>query len=388
MAFCMELQMAKPRPTSSYRVVGTDGNDSLKVPAGATLFNTTFDGGKGSDTLDLSAFSSAGVYVRVEPGYTQQTSSVADRPFTGTFGGTNVFNVPIISGSIKNIENLIGTAGDDFLYVQSNGPIAKRVDGGPGDDVVHSLGGNARLIGGTGSDWLVSYWENNVLIGGLDDNLPGSDGQRDFFWLASAPTILDYEVGVDRMVLESVIGSIDVIYNGVEWRAEGNGSSLWINGVREVTLANVSVEEARTTSFGLVLSPVNNVVQGGPNDDILYVGGATTTTRVLIAANSGDDVLKNFDLPLDGLVFADGLEIVWSNSVVNGLNALVGTFQGGSVTIERLSMNDVAALQIEGPRGTLSATINPIASAWSNSDDVPSPSLSVLAPTFDGQWWA
>lgn len=378
--------MGKTRNTAT-RIVGTDGDDRLVLPAGATLPGVTIDGGKGSDTLDLSGYNSKGVYIRVEPGYSRQNSSVAEQPFTGVFGSQK-FTAPLISGSIRNVENLIGTSGDDFLYVMANGPIPKRVEGGPGDDVVHSLGGNARLIGGPGSDWLVSYWENNVLIAGDDDGDPSPDGVRDFFYLGSAPTILDYEVGTDHILLESVAGSVAAIYNSVEWRAEGSGSSLWINGVREVTLANVGVEQAKTIAFGLILSAVDNVVEGGPNDDFLYVSGsAGVETRVMIGANSGDDVLKVFDLGWDRLVFAPDLDVVWSNSIVNGATALVATFQGGSITIEGLSMADVPAIRITGPAGSLAPSADPVASAWSNANDFPA-AQPASTMVLDGNWWA
>lgn len=153
------------------------------------------------------------------------------------------------------------------------------------------------------------------------------------------------------------------------WASEGAGSTLYVNGIREVTLANVDAATARGILFGVVVSPINNIVQGGPGDDMLYAGGHTTVTRVLMGSGSGDDIVINFDLALDTLVFLDGVMPFWSNTIINGAQALVGSFQGGSVTFQGLSTADVASMMIEGSRGTLAATPDPVPSAWSVPSD-------------------
>ena len=357
-----------------FTVKGTDGDNSLVMPSGRNLLNTAFDGGRGNDTLDLSGYSSAGVFVSIEYGFAKAKSTVAETPFTGTFGQFTLAGVPRAEGTLRNIENLIGTSGDDYLFVHTSPGAAKRVDGGPGDDVVNQLGGNGTLIGGTGSDWLVSYWNNNVLYGGEQDALAGSDGVRDYFYLGSAPTIMDFEVGVDHILIE--LSSSDTIapyYSGAaEWRSDGSGSSLYVNGVREVTLANVDPATAQQNIlFGVVVSPINNEVWGGPGDDMLYAGGQTTVTRVLVG--QGDDIVVNFTLTLDTLVFAAGVTPEWSNTVINGAPGLVATFDGGSVTFQGLSMDDVGSMTIEGSRGTLSGSEAPVQSAWSLPSDFPPP---------------
>jgi Ca2+-binding RTX toxin-like protein len=297
---------------------------------------------------------------------------VADQPFIGAFGAASLNGMTRVEGSLRNIENVIGTSGNDFLFVQTLAGIPKIVDGGPGNDVVNSLGGSATLIGGTGSDWLVSYWENNVIYGGVNDNSPGSDGVRDNFYLGSAPTIMDFEVGTDHLLLELAYDPAAPMYapGAIVWVSQGSGSSLYVNGVREVTLANVDAVTAQSILFGVVVSPINNVVEGGPGDDMLYAGGHTTVTRVVVGSDSGDDIIVNFDIALDTLAFEDGIMPIWNNTIINGASALVGTFAGGSVTFQGLSMDDVAAMRIDGSRGTLAASEDPISSAWSVPTDI------------------
>lgn len=377
------------KPGGGFTVTGTDGNDLLTLPAGGTLLNTVIDGRRGIDTLDLSTYGSAGVFVRLEYGLAKAKSLVAEQPFTGIFGSYTLAGATTVSGSIRNVENLIGTAGNDFLIVSTLPGVAKYVDGGAGNDVVNAIGGNATLFGGAGSDWVVSYGTNNVLAGGADDgDISTSDGVRDFFYLGSAPTILDFEAGTDQLLIELGDGqSAASVYapGAAVWVAEGSGSALYVNGVHEVTLANVDLATAQGIGFGVVVSPINNVVSGGPGDDMLYAGGHTTVTSVVVGANNGDDVVVNFTLSLDTLVFADGLNPVWSNTVVNGASALVATFEGGSLTFQGLSMDDVASMMIQGNRGTLAATEAPIEGAWSVESDFPdeSPTLAMQAGSFD-----
>jgi Ca2+-binding RTX toxin-like protein len=363
--------VGKPSRPSGFTVTGTDGSDILELPSGATILNTTIDGRRGNDTLDLSNYSSAGVYVRIEYGMAKAKSLVIDQPFTGIFTASSLNGLPRVEGSIRNVENLIGTSGNDFLFVNTLGGVPKMIDGDEGNDVVNSLGGSATLIGGTGSDWLVSYWENNIIIGGDNDgDLSISDGERDVFYLGSAPTVLDFEVGTDHILVELTSGQAAAsVYapGAIVWVSEDAGSSLYVNGVREVTLANVDVATAQSILFGVVVSPINNVVEGGPGDDMLFAGGHTTVTRVVVG--SGDDVVINFDLALDTLAFEDGLMPIWSNTIINGATALVATYAGGSLTLQGLSMDDVGSIMIDGSVGTLADTENPTPSAWSLPSD-------------------
>ena len=362
--------MGKPSRPSGFTVTGTDNSEFLELPAGATILNTTIDGRRGNDTLDLSNYSSPGVYVFIQYGMAKAKSVVADQPFTGLFLNYSTAGATRVEGSIRNVENVIGTSGNDYLVVHTLAGVPKVVDGGPGNDVVGAIGGSATLIGGAGNDWLTSNSENNVLIGGVNDgDFDVSDGARDNFYLNSAPTIMDFEVGTDHLLLELNSQSAATMYapGAISWVSEGAGSSLYVNGVREVTLANVDAATAQSILFGVVVSPINNVVEGGPGDDMLFAGGHTTVTRVVVG--SGDDVVINFDVALDTLAFEDGVMPIWSNTIVNGASALVATFAGGSLTLQGLSMDDVGSIMIDGPVGTLAGTEDPSPSAWSLPSD-------------------
>lgn len=349
---------------TSISIRGTRGDDpNLIIPPSALITGVTVDGLSGYDTLNLSNHSS-GVFVSLENGYAKSASTVSEKDFTGVFGSFSLTGSVTAKGTIKGVESLVGTSFNDFLVISTNGGGA-RIDGGAGNDVINSLGGNATLIGGTGSDWLVGYWQNVTLTGGTG---AGPDGERDFFYTGSQnPLILDFEVGVDQLICEFADWGTTDWANGI-WVSNGSGgATLMIGGVAEVTLANVSVAAAQTIDVGYAVTPVNGVVHGSSGDDMLYVG-TVAPSRILLGDDNGDDITISFDAATDILVFEDGMIPVWSDTYVNGQQALVGTFAGGSITLPGLETGDVASLNIEGVAGA--AAFGPDAmSAWSVNSD-------------------
>lgn len=366
--------MGKPRNEISFTVKGDSGDNVLTLPAGATITNTVIDGGRGNDILDLSGYESAGVSLSLPSGFAKSNSAVTDKPFTGTFATFDFVDETTVRGTIKNIEGVIGTSGNDFLFLNVNGAMPKLVDGGDGNDVVEALGGNATLIGGDGSDWIVSYGQGNTAIGGVNDgDLSTSDGLRDFYYLGSAPTILDFEVGTDQLIFETGMSTVDSYLSPLtaQWVSNGaGGATFMVNNVAEVTLANVDPVTAASITFGFAFLAENGVSEGRSGDDLLFVG-VNVADRIKLGSDSGNDLAVSFDASLDILVFEDGVVPTWSNTLVNGAQALVGSFSGGSITLMGLDMDDVAGLNIDGSRGSLAGSTAPVESAWSVESDFP-----------------
>ncbi len=114
-------------------LVGLAGNDTLNGGNG----NDTLLGGAGNDTLD----GGAGVDTA---SFTDATAFVTANLSTGQATGTS-------SGSdaLSNIENLTGSAFDDFLTGNAG---ANVLTGGAGNDELNGLAGGDTLIGGLGND--------------------------------------------------------------------------------------------------------------------------------------------------------------------------------------------------------------------------------------------
>lgn len=118
-------------------IFGGGGNDRIY----ASPFDTLIDGGAGNDTADFS------LYVADSTGY-----GVDARLFGGHIGlwppeGQQVPTFP--SGTIKNVENLVGSNYDDALLGNT---AVNRLSGGGGSDWVMAFGSGDFLTGGSGAD--------------------------------------------------------------------------------------------------------------------------------------------------------------------------------------------------------------------------------------------
>ena len=342
------------RGTSTISVTGTNGDDILHIPVGYDITQVSVNGGRGSDTLDLSTYqpgSTPGVILDIEAsGARSPGSVVSDQSFSGVPGSLpNTGHT--VTGTITNVENLIGTTGNDILSVNLAG-ITTRLDGGAGNDYLSASNAtSATLIGGAGSDWLLSTVAGSTLIGGSVDSsgTVHEDGSIDTFQVGvPAVTIADFQVGTDRLIF-GTNHSMDAAFAAAAWVDNGSGgSTLMVNGAARVTLAGVPVSTAQTISYGFeYVSTGNGTMQGGATNDVLNCSNNYVDT-VMTGPNSGNDLILNFNKAQDVLDFTSDTQVTWCNTFVNGQDALLGTFAGGSVTMTGLSTADLGALHIHG----------------------------------------
>jgi VCBS repeat-containing protein len=142
-----------------------------------------------------------------------------------------------------------GTAGED------------RLDGGNGNDIVNGLGGHDLLKGGNGSDSLYGGSGNDILIGeNGNDRLFGGDGRdvlaggqgedgltggagADIFQFGKGggrDTVFDFDVGVDKIALESGIGVAGHQTSDVNGDGVLDTTVAFTNGGGSVVLLGVS----------------------------------------------------------------------------------------------------------------------------------------------------
>jgi Ca2+-binding RTX toxin-like protein len=145
------------------KVISGNGND---IFVGAPAGGDSYDGGSGIDTLDFSSLTTP-ITLQLKDG-------------SATFG----------SGTIVNIENVLGGSGNDVLT--GNGQ-ANLLRGNVGDDKLNGGNGNDVLYGGSGRDTLDGGNNDDVLVGGFgNDTLTGGGG-------------------VDRFVFDSLNDARDTI---------------------------------------------------------------------------------------------------------------------------------------------------------------------------------
>jgi Ca2+-binding RTX toxin-like protein len=218
---------------------GSSGDDELWGLGG----NDDLDGGDGSDTVS----------------YAEKTSDVflvlgGSHWTVVTVGGTN-------EDRIRNVENAIGGAGNDFFFGDA---LANIFLGDAGADVLLGQGGDDWLVGGRGHDYLYGGDGNDIMIGGNSDtdfleetgnNVFFGEGGNDSMWGGAGADYFDggagddYAFGGDGEYL--VLRGNDIFLMG-----DGNDLAIGQDGNDYFDLGNG-----------------NDEADGGTGDDI-FLGGA------------------------------------------------------------------------------------------------------------------
>ena len=250
---------------------GGDKNDELFGEAG----DDTLEGGPGEDTLngganggdgDTITYASSAEAVRVNLGKATATGGDAE------------------GDEIMDIENIVGSAGDDWLRGDTNDNV---LTGLAGDDtLIGGGGGNDTLIGGAGDDTLNGGEGDDTLTGGAGaDTITGGPG-GDTISYAGSDAAVDIRLktghasgghaeGDDYSGVEHVTGSShdDRLAGDDRPAGESTGGDNTLNGGR-------GADEIYGGSG-------NDALNGGAGDDALY-GGAGDDA---LDGGAGDDLL-------------------------------------------------------------------------------------------------
>jgi Ca2+-binding RTX toxin-like protein len=249
-----------PRPTSGNDIIdGTNGNDVLEAYIGndllragagndtlvASVGNHTLEGGLGddqyvltssastylindvggTDTIDFAPYELKGAY-RVGAGGTADPSgndlylifstfnvTVRNYFVTGENGGHvealkfnsfSPFEESVIwqMGDVLNaLQQSWPSMEDEFLYADPTG-LPTYLDGGAGNDYLHSYFANDTLVGGSGNDTLRGSRGDNVLKGGT-----GSD----VYWLDSwgGQDVVSDQGGIDTVNFTDIVSKFE-----------------------------------------------------------------------------------------------------------------------------------------------------------------------------------
>ncbi|WP_018236751.1 M10 family metallopeptidase [Ensifer sp. BR816] len=166
-------------------------NGAVGIAPGANrVFATIWDGG-GSDTYDLSAYTT-GLKIDLRPGKAS-TFSIDQLAWLGGgsnngFAAGNIFNALLYHGDTRSlIENVKGgSAGDTITGNQAANKLYgyagnDTMNGDLGNDTLYGGGGSDRLYGSSGNDALVGEAGNDALYGGTGaDRLYGGAGADTF----------------------------------------------------------------------------------------------------------------------------------------------------------------------------------------------------------------
>jgi Ca2+-binding RTX toxin-like protein len=183
------------------RLEGRDGNDTLVGGAGndfgddpstafveeAGLFggegDDLLDGGTGADLLsgedgnDTATYESRTAAVNVtldglaNDGQGTGCSTAPGVPAGAPCEGDQVGVTTAVPADGPDVENVIGGSGNDTIIGSTttagfSNVVANRLQGGPGDDLLHGLGGDDHLLGGADDDELFGGDGDDLLDGG------------------------------------------------------------------------------------------------------------------------------------------------------------------------------------------------------------------------------
>lgn len=288
--------------TSVENFLGSSGNDNVGLAASLTS-GSIYDGGLGIDTLTL-------------------------------FTDSSNF------ASITNFESVMGTAGSEFLQLESPIPASFNMlvdlGGGSFDELVLANGGNdlstantETITGGSGADILTldDFSVDEIdLLGGMDEViLGGSTGTYSFFTFANIEALLGAN-NVQEAVDLSSAGAQDDLFIDLGLHADNDSVTL-SSGADTVVVNDLHALSAGDGDDNVF---VNSDLQSGDsydggagNDALSLAGNSTNTASILnfetvngVAGATESLVLENnvtnvfFDFGdfnnLDSLQLADG----------------------------------------------------------------------------------
>ena len=260
-------------------LIGGDGDDTLNGGAGSD----TLDGGDGNDTVSYVGHStgvSATMLFRIQNAQLEDelrnieniTGSAHDDFLTGGAGG-NTLNGRAGADALRGLDGddeLNGGSGDDIL---SGGDGDDTLNGGDGDDILYDNsssygdGGNDTLNGGSGNDTLDGGTGNDTLTGG------GGNDTFKFETGFGADTITDFTRDSDTLDFSGMAMTLSFNADGQPvYTNNDTGDNVTItNGNMQITSSGIRILEQSEFSFNETMYTItSNFVTSAPDPSVSY----------------------------------------------------------------------------------------------------------------------
>jgi len=287
--------------TGTAQYIATSGAEIVDTVANFEIF----EGREGDgDTIDVSSF---GTGVRIDLDTNTPTPGPATQDGVVEVAGETVL-------TLTDFENIVGTDFDDTLLGNNEFNV---IDGGAGNDAIHSFGGADVLDGGEGVDTLLLTATPAGTVVTLDETGSGTvqinGADADVF--SNFENVSGSNVGDDVITIIAGGGGTDILDGG-----EGNDTNSFegigfdvVASLADGTASYGPVNETFTNFENLTGSANNdtltgddldNVLDGSAGDDTL-VGGLGDDT--LIGGEGSDTAdFSDIDVPVTITVDADG----------------------------------------------------------------------------------
>ena len=281
--------------------------------------------------------------------FADRTEFTFDAPVTGVVGPNGCGKSNIVDAITQGLlvagnTQIEGLLGGDFGDRLTGNAAANNIDGGEGNDTISGGEGNDTLIGGIGNDRILGQDGNDLLIGGAgtdvlrgkagNDTLLGGESSdildggagADLFGFAAgdtgpiADTILDFEIGVDRISLFGFAGITQ--FSDLVWQAVPGGIATELE--TDVYLILHGILNAGDLLAGDFLFAGEPIDPGPlPISATLSLGSGgdtvVTTLTDVQGGNAGDTIIGAVgDATLEGAGGADLLDGVGGDDNLSG----------------------------------------------------------------------
>lgn len=222
--------------------------------------------------------------------------------FTYTVNGGSTATVQFGIYGVDNNDVLVGTPGDENVWMGVGDDIFKGGDGNDivwgeagndslrgeaGDDQLNGGNDNDTLVGGDGADYLSGGMGDDIMIGGAGVDTFDGWGGNDTYYLEAGDIVREYEGnGIDTAIVAFSYALQD-------------GNDYWLDNL---TLSGAGAINGGGNSLGNVITGNSgaNVLSGAAGNDALYgmVGHDTLhggTGADLLDGGIGDDILNGDD---------------------------------------------------------------------------------------------
>jgi trimeric autotransporter adhesin len=282
------------------KLFGGLGNDTLIGGAGADYL----DGGGNNDTASYAASLSA-VTINLDAG-------------TGVGGDAQ-------GDTLINVENLIGSTGDDIF---TSGSAANKLDGGLGNDTVSYAASSeavtvslslatAQKGGFANGDILTSI--ENVIGSSFADFLSGSAAVANTFAGGDGNDTYGIDTVTD-VIVEGMNKGTDTVITTVAYTLGDNVENLIIGGAAGLTVNGSAVANVMIGAGG------NDTISGGgDNDELFGLGG-----NDILQGDAGNDLLDGGN-GNDQMSGGAGEDIYIVDSTTDAVNEIAG--QGNADTV-------------------------------------------------------
>ena len=276
-------------------------------------------------------------------------------------------------------DTLIGGAGDDILVGNQGDDTARggggadwlaggigtdALDGGNGSDLLYGGDGDDALDGGNGKDFLFGGAGGDALDGGDGDDLIRGGADTDIAHGGDGDDLVFGGKGDDKLhgdagddVLHGGKGT-DTIYGGKgNDQISGGADTNYLYGNRgKDTLTGNSGTDQLFGGAGddiLTAGTAADFINGGTGNDTLsggIPGGDHATDNFIFEGTFGDDVITDFEVGFDGILFAVGIDPADVSAATDGDDVVI--------TVDSVDLTEVQTIRLLDVAGTFDLAID------------------------------